>query len=239
MCVCIVVYIYIYVCMYIHLYIYDDDVCMLSLVWLLATPWTIACQTPLSMEIFQSRILDWVTISYSKGSLWPRDWTWVSCKSPMLQMNSLTDELQMNSDDTTVSPGLLYTHTHACIHTHIVTPFPGGTDGKESACNVGDLGSIPGLGGSPGGGHDNPLQCSCLETLHGQRSLAGYRPWGCRVGHDWAAKHSTAQGNSQLADKPGGLWTPATLSILLLVPLSIPWRWSEKVKGALSDLCPS
>ena len=49
--------------------------------------------------------------------------------------------------------------------------FPGGSDSKESACNVGDLGSIPGLGGSPGGGLGNPLQYSCLENPHGQRSL--------------------------------------------------------------------
>ena len=42
---------------------------------------------------------------------------------------------------------------------------------------MGDLGSIPGLGISPGGGHGNPLQCSCLENPHGQRSLVGYRPW--------------------------------------------------------------
>ena len=42
--------------------------------------------------------------------------------------------------------------------------FPGGSDGKESACNAGDLGSIPGLGRSPGGGHGNPLQYSCLEN---------------------------------------------------------------------------
>ena len=42
--------------------------------------------------------------------------------------------------------------------------FPGGSDGKEPACNVGDPGSIPGLRRSPGGGHDNPLQCSCLEN---------------------------------------------------------------------------
>ena len=41
--------------------------------------------------------------------------------------------------------------------------FPGGSDGKESTYNAGDLGSIPGFGRSPGGGHDNPLQYSCLE----------------------------------------------------------------------------
>ena len=58
--------------------------------------------------------------------------------------------------------------------------FPGGTDGKESSCHVGDLGSIPGLGRSPGGGHGNPLQYSCLENTHGQRSLVGYSPWGHR-----------------------------------------------------------
>ena len=56
--------------------------------------------------------------------------------------------------------------------------FPGGSDGKESAYNVEDLGSIPGLGRSPGGEHDNPLQYSCLENPHGQRSLVGYSPWG-------------------------------------------------------------
>ena len=62
--------------------------------------------------------------------------------------------------------------------------FSCGSDGKESACNVGDLGSIPGLGRSPGGGHGNPLQYSCLENPHGQRGLVGYSPWGCRVRHD-------------------------------------------------------
>ena len=55
---------------------------------------------------------------------------------------------------------------------------PGGSDGKESACNAGDLGSIPGSGRSPGGGHVNPLQYSCLENPHGQRSLTSYSPWG-------------------------------------------------------------
>ena len=39
--------------------------------------------------------------------------------------------------------------------------FPGGSDGKESACSVGDLGSVPALGRSPAGGNGNPLQYSC------------------------------------------------------------------------------
>ena len=43
------------------------------------------------------------------------------------------------------------------------TGSPGGSDGQESAYNAGDLGSIPGFGRSPGGGHGNPLQYSCLE----------------------------------------------------------------------------
>ena len=58
--------------------------------------------------------------------------------------------------------------------------FPGGSDSKEFTCNVADLGSIPGLGRSPGGGHGNPLQYSCLENPQGWGNLAGYSPWGLR-----------------------------------------------------------
>ena len=57
--------------------------------------------------------------------------------------------------------------------------FPGGSDGEESACNAGDLGSIPGLGRSHGEGNGNPLQYSCLENSM-DRSLAGYSPWGSK-----------------------------------------------------------
>ena len=70
--------------------------------------------------------------------------------------------------------------------------FPGDSDRKESACSVGDLGSIPGLARSPEGGHGNPLQYSCLENPHGQRSLAGCSPWGCKE-TDPTERLSTAQ----------------------------------------------
>ena len=53
----------------------------------------------------------------------------------------------------------------------------GGSSGKESACNAGDLGSIPRLERSPGEGNGNPLQYSCLEHSM-ERSLVGYSPWG-------------------------------------------------------------
>ena len=54
--------------------------------------------------------------------------------------------------------------------------FPGGSDDKKSTHSAENLGSVPGL--DPGGGHGNPLQCSCLENPHGQRSLEGYSSWG-------------------------------------------------------------
>ena len=57
----------------------------------------------------------------------------------------------------------------------ILKGFPGGSGGKASARNAGDLGSIPGLGRSPGEGNGDPL---LPGESHGQRSLAGYSPWG-------------------------------------------------------------
>ena len=56
-----------------------------------------------------------------------------------------------------------------------------GLSSKESTCNAGttgDMGSIPGWGRSLGGGQGNPLQYSCLENPHAQRTLVGYSPWG-------------------------------------------------------------
>ena len=114
--------------------------------------------------------------------------------------------------------------------------FPGSSAGKESTCNAGDPGSIPGegkipwwrdrlptpvffgipdgsggknppamwetwvhsipeLGRSPGGGHGNSLQYSCLEKPHGQRSLVSYIPWGHKES-DITEQPSTAQHNT-------------------------------------------
>ena len=65
--------------------------------------------------------------------------------------------------------------------------FPGGAEVKVSACNVGDLGSIPGLGRSPGEGNGNPLQYSCLENPMDRGA------W-------WATVHGVAKSRTRLND---------------------------------------
>ena len=69
----------------------------------------------------------------------------------------------------------------------VLLGIPGGSDGKASARNAGDPGSIPGLGRSPGEGNDNPLQYSCLENPMGGGA------W-------WAAVHRFAKSQTRLSD---------------------------------------
>ena len=70
------------------------------------------------------------------------------------------------------------------LPTPVFLGLPGDSDGKEYGCNAGDLGSIPGSGRSPGGGHGNPLQYSCLENPHGQESGRLWSMGSQRVGND-------------------------------------------------------
>ena len=65
--------------------------------------------------------------------------------------------------------------------------FPGGSDSKESACNVGDLGSISGSGRCPGEGNGNPLQCPCVENSMDREA------W-------WAKVHEFTQNRRWLSD---------------------------------------
>ena len=58
--------------------------------------------------------------------------------------------------------------------------FPGGSDGKESVCNAGDPDSIPGLGRFPWRRGQLPTPVLLPRELHGQRSLTGCSPWGCK-----------------------------------------------------------
>ena len=97
--------------------------------------------------IFQARILEWVA----------------TLKSRLAQGRNLSGE---NSRGVTVPLPSRVTPSRASricgYHSH--SGFPGGSDGKQSACNAGDLSSIPGWEGSPGEGNGNPLQYSCLEN---------------------------------------------------------------------------
>ena len=64
-----------------------------------------------------------------------------------------------------------------------VQAFPNGSEGKECTCNVGDTGAavwFPGSGRSPGGGSGSPLLVFLPGRSHGQRSMAGYSPKGCK-----------------------------------------------------------
>ena len=69
-------------------------------------------------------------------------------------------------------------------------PLPGGSDGKESACNVGDLGSIPGWGRSPAEENGYPLQHSCLENPMDRGSWSAQSMGSQRVGHGWETEWS-------------------------------------------------
>ena len=74
---------------------------------------------------------------------------------------------------------------------------PGGSVVKNPPANAGDTSSIPGLGRSPGEGNGNQLQYSCLGNF-GQKSLAGYSPWGLkRVRHDLATTRQQQPSTSQ------------------------------------------
>ena len=97
--------------------------------------------------------------------------------------------------------------------------FPDSSVGKESACNEGDLGLIPGLGRSPGEGKGYPLQYS--GEFHGL-----FSPWGCRVRHDWAT-FSFTPFHSSGSTKAGSL-------------SKLSNEWSRHLRGKPDALlCPS
>ena len=79
-----------------------------------------------------------------------------------------------------------------CIANYILRGFPGSSDGKKSAYNARDLGLIPGLGRSPGRGHGNSLQYSCLENSMD-------RPWGGKSQTRLSDFHSLHSLYSQVA----------------------------------------
>ena len=78
--------------------------------------------------------------------------------------------------------------------------FPDGSIDKESTCNTGDTGSIPGMGRFTGGGNGNPLQYSCLKNLVDKKSLVGYSLWGHKE------SDTTEHAYAELKAPPNGKW---------------------------------
>ena len=114
------------------------------------------------LGILQARIMAWVAFPFSRGSSQPRDRTLVSRIAGGFFTNWATREA-------------CYTNY---LSNYYYLQFPGGSDGKESACNVRNPCLIPGSGRSPGEGNGYSLQYS--GEFHGQRSLVGYSSWSCK-----------------------------------------------------------
>ena len=110
------------------------------------------CSSPGSSVhgILQATILEWVAVSYSRGSSQPRDQNHIS---------------------------------YVCL-----LSFPPSSVDKESACNAGDLGPIPGSGRFPEEGNGKPLQYSCLENPMDRGAWQAAVHGVTRVGHDVEAK---------------------------------------------------
>ena len=125
-------------------------VCVLSC-RLFATPWIVAHQAPLSMGFSRQGYQSELPLP-SPGDLPDAG---IPHAPPALAGGLFTTE----------PPGKLFYHNIRKNKLEgFSLGFPGGSDSKVSACSVGDLGSIPGLGKSPGEGNGNPLQYSCLEN---------------------------------------------------------------------------
>ena len=146
--------------------------------------------------------------------------------------------------------------------------FPGDSDGKESACNTGDLGLIPASGRSPGEGNGNPLQYFCLENSM-DWGAGGLQSMGLHwVGHDWATNTIPTMGKSSekwvvwhkaaaaaakslqscptlcnpIDGSPPGSPVPGILQARTLewvvISFSNAWKWKVEVKS-LSGVQPS
>ena len=102
----------------------------------------------------------------------------------------------MSPPQTLVPTPNTHIHTHTAFSCsfpinsamlHCLRGFPGGSDGKASACNAGDPGLIPGSGRSPGEGNGNPLQYSCLENSMDEGA------W-------WATVHGVTKSRTRLSN---------------------------------------
>ena len=157
-------------------------VCISRLVVSFATPWSVVCQAPLSMEIFRQE-KSGLPVPSPADLLDPG----MDPAFPALHTDSLSAEAPGK-------PSMLGECKRAgcsCGKGSFLligsseTRLPIGSGGKESACQTGDPGSIPGLGRIPWRREWLPTPAFLPGEFHGQRSLAGYSPWGFKESDDW------------------------------------------------------
>ena len=152
------------------------------------TPWTATHQAPLSVEILQARLLEWVAVPSSRGSSQPKNQTCVSLAS-------------------CIGRQVLYQDSaHELLKSKQIPKigFSGGTNGKESACSIGDtrdLDSICGSGRSLGEGHGNPLEHSCLENFM-DRGVWWAIAHGVAKSRTWLSTHYSQLPNSRYSKHP-------------------------------------
>ena len=143
--------------------------------------------------ILQARTLKWVAISFSNAWKWKvkvkslrcvrllaTPWTAAYQAPPSMGFSrqQYWSGVPLPSPTTNLDRVLKSLRQHFANKCPYSQSYASGSDGKESACNAGDLGLIPQLRRSHVGEYGNPLQHSCLENPHGQRSLEDYSPWG-------------------------------------------------------------
>ena len=167
--------------------------CVLSRVWLFMTP--MDCSLPWNFEGKNTKV---ASLSFSRGSFPPKDricLSCVSCNGRWILYHCATWEAPRFIHR--VASGMIsvcsWLNNISLLYIYILYSFPGGSDNKESACNAGDPGLIPGWERSPGEGNGNPLQYSCSGESygpwqptpiflpgesHGLRRLVGCSPQG-------------------------------------------------------------
>ena len=133
------------------------------------------CSLPVSSVhgIFQARVLEWGAIAFSELVKFIETEGFPDSSAGKESACNARDPDLTSGSGRSAGEGIDYPSQYSLVAQLPIPGFPGGSVGKESACNVGDLGSIPGLGRPPGGGHGNSSYFSCLENVHGRRSLAG------------------------------------------------------------------
>ena len=129
--------------------------------------------------ILQARVLEWIAISFSRGSSPPRDWYWVSCIANRVFTIWFTEESSRNrfTERQYLLTENVYGFPYLQSHSQVALVIKNLT---ASAGDMRDMSSIPGSGRSSGGRHGNPTPVSLPGESYEQRILAGYSPWCCK-----------------------------------------------------------